>query len=209
MALNVGPDFKQRWLNVPEAVRQTFIDDLTRISEVLKPETNLQEWIKQDQYSQQRSEQRIEEAYVKRKAELIEEARVRKQMALEKALADKRAAEQAYADKLRKDEERKYAEQTQTLALISQKLALEVDQYASRYEKNAAHQLAHGKFTIDDQDIDTELENLRVRLELESELLIEETLKAFRDKLKAAAKEEIDYILSMTQNQNQDQSSQD
>ena len=31
MALNVGPDFKQRWLNVPEAVRQTFIDDLGRV----------------------------------------------------------------------------------------------------------------------------------------------------------------------------------
>ncbi len=41
MALNVGPDFKQRWLNVPDAVRQAFIDDLSRVCDVLKPETGL------------------------------------------------------------------------------------------------------------------------------------------------------------------------
>ncbi len=81
MALNVGPDFKQRWLNVPEAVRQTFIDDLSRICDILKPE--------------QESERKIEEAYAQRKAELIEAARIRRQLALEQALADKRAAEQA------------------------------------------------------------------------------------------------------------------
>ena len=35
------PDFKQRWLNVPDAVRQAFIDDLSRVCDVLKPETGL------------------------------------------------------------------------------------------------------------------------------------------------------------------------
>ena len=42
MALNVGQDFKQRWLDVPEAVRQAFSDDLHRVCNVLKPETNIQ-----------------------------------------------------------------------------------------------------------------------------------------------------------------------
>src|SRR5690606_11804909 len=96
VALNVGPDFKQRWLNVPEAVRQTFIDDLARICDVLQPETSLQEWLQHDQQQQQESERKVEAAYAQRKAELIEEARIRKQKALEKALADKRAEEQAY-----------------------------------------------------------------------------------------------------------------
>ena len=52
MALNVGPDFKQRWLNVPDAVRQAFIDDLSRVCDVLKPETGLHSWIEHDQRAQ-------------------------------------------------------------------------------------------------------------------------------------------------------------
>ncbi len=197
MALNVGPDFKQRWLNVPEAVRQTFIDDLTRISDVLKPETSLQEWLTQDRVLQQRSERRIEEAYAKRKAELIEAARIRKQLALEKALADKRAKQQAYAEQLRQDEERKFAEQTQALAQLSQSLAVEVDQYASRFHKNPENNLdfARGKLNIDDNQILSELESLRLRLELEAETLIEQTLKSVREKLQSAAQDEIEYIL--------------
>ncbi|MQW92332.1 hypothetical protein GFH30_12230 [Acinetobacter wanghuae] len=197
MALNVGPDFKQRWLNVPEAVRQTFIDDLTRISDVLKPETSLQEWLTQDRVLQQRSERRIEEAYAKRKAELIEAARIRKQLALEKALADKRAKQQAYAEQLRQDEERKFAEQTEALAKLSQSLAVEVDQYASRFHKNPENNLdfARGKLNIDDNQILSELESLRLRLELEAETLIEQTLKSVREKLQSAAQDEIEYIL--------------
>ena len=63
MALNVGPDFKQRWLNVPDAVRQAFIDDLSRVCDVLKPETGLHSWIEQDQRAQAVSTQKIEQAY--------------------------------------------------------------------------------------------------------------------------------------------------
>lgn len=102
MALNVGPDFKQRWLNVPDAVRQAFIDDLSRVCDVLKPETGLHSWIEQDQRAQAVSTQRIEQAYADLKAQLIEEARIRKQQALEKSLADKRAAQEAYAESLKK-----------------------------------------------------------------------------------------------------------
>ena len=74
MALNVGPDFKQRWLNVPDAVRQTFIDDLGRICEVLQPNSNIQQWLDDNQKQQNISFERIEDAYAQRKAELIEEA---------------------------------------------------------------------------------------------------------------------------------------
>jgi len=66
VALNVGPDFKQRWLNVPEAVRQTFINDLARICDVLQPEMSLQEWLAHDQQLQKESERKIEEAYAQR-----------------------------------------------------------------------------------------------------------------------------------------------
>ena len=42
----------------------------------------------------------------------------------------------------------------------------------------------------------SELESVRIRLELEAETQIEQALAAFRAKLQAAAQEEIDYILN-------------
>jgi len=193
VALNVGPDFKQRWLNVPEAVRQTFIDDLARICDVLQPETSLQEWLVHDQQLQKESERKIEEAYAQRKAELIEEARIRKQQALEKVLADKRAQEQAYIEQMKLDEERKYAEQTRTLELLRDSLNAEVLNYAARFEQNRI--LNSAQIKIDDTEILSELESTRLRLELEAETAIEETLVQLRNRLRAAAREEIDYIL--------------
>lgn len=193
MALNVGPDFKQRWLNVPEAVRQTFIDDLARICDVLQPETSLQEWLAHDQQLQKESGRKIEEAYAQRKAELIEEARIRKQQALEKALADKRAQEQAYIEQMKLDEERKYAEQTRTLELLRDSLNAEVLNYTARFEQNRI--LNSAQIKIDDTEILSELESTRLRLELEAETAIEETLVQLRNRLRAAAREEIDYIL--------------
>ncbi|KGT46788.1 hypothetical protein [Acinetobacter sp. HR7] len=193
MALNVGPDFKQRWLNVPEAVRQTFIDDLARICDVLKPETSLQEWLVRDQQMQKESELKIEEAYAQRKAELIEEARIRKQQALEKALADKRAEELAYIEQMKLDEERRYAEQTRMLELLRDSLNAEVQNYAARFEQNPLINATQIK--IEDSEILSELESTRLRLELEAETAIEETLVQLRNRLRAAAREEIDYIL--------------
>lgn len=49
VALNVGPDFKQHWLEAPEAVRQTFMDDLNHICDLLQPETQTQLWLAADQ----------------------------------------------------------------------------------------------------------------------------------------------------------------
>ncbi|MEG0344514.1 MAG: hypothetical protein RR633_20180, partial [Acinetobacter sp.] len=49
---------------------------------------------------------------------------------------------------------------------------------------------------VDDAQITSELESVRLRLELEAETLIEQTVKAFRSKLETAAKEEIEYILT-------------
>jgi len=193
VALNVGPDFKQRWLNVPEAVRQTFIDDLARICDVLKPETSLQEWLVRDQQMQKESELKIEEAYAQRKAELIEEARIRKQQALEKALADKRAEELAYIEQMKLDEERRYAEQTRMLELLRDSLNAEVQNYAARFEQNPLINTTQIK--IEDSEILSELESTRLRLELEAETAIEETLVQLRNRLRAAAREEIDYIL--------------
>lgn len=194
MALNVGPDFKQRWLDVPEAVRQVFIDDLSRICELLTPEANIQQWLRLEDSAQQRSTAKIEQAYAQRKAELIEAARIRKQQALEKALEQKRAEEQAYAEQLKRDEERRFQEQTQALAQISSSLAAENEQHLQRYTRNVPQNIYAA-----DGSIQSELENLRLRLELEAETQIELQLGQLRQQLKEAAREEIEYLLENAQ----------
>ena len=191
MALNVGPDFKQRWLDVPEAVRQAFIDDLSRICDVLSPEANLEQWMKQDQYAQQQSLAQIEQAYAARKAELIEAARVRKQQALERALEQKRAEELAYAEQLKQDEERRFQEQIQALNQLNSSLAKETQEHMQRYSQNSALNVY-----LADDSIRSELENVRLRLELEAETQIESALRSLRKQLQQAAKEEIEYLLA-------------
>ncbi|WP_180074142.1 MULTISPECIES: hypothetical protein [unclassified Acinetobacter] len=197
MALNVGPDFKQRWLKVPEAIRQTFIDDLGRVCDVLNPSTDIQQWLVNDQQQQQVSFDKIESAYADLKAQLIEDARIRKQLALEKALEEKREAEQAYAEQLRRDEELRFAAQTQALTMMQHNLDREVQHYAARYHKNPETGLAglSQSLSVSEGQMLSELESVRVRLELEAETQIEMAVSDFRAKLKTAAQEEIDYIL--------------
>lgn len=198
VALNVGQDFKQRWLNVPDAVRQTFIDDLYRVCNVLKPETNTQKWLEKDELAQKQSFEKMETAYAERKAQLIEDARLRRQHALEQSLANKRAAQKAFAESLQHDEVRQFIEQTQTLNFIRQNLELETQTYTARYHKNpegSALNFAKGILSIQDNQILSELESVRLRLELEAETLIEQAVTVFRAKLHQASQEEIQYIL--------------
>ena len=198
MALNVGQDFKQRWLDVPDAVRQAFIDDLNRVCNVLKPETNIQKWLEKDELAQQQSNENIERAYIERKAQLIEEARLRHQLALEQSLEQKRIEQARYAQALQLDEARQFSEQTQTLALLRQNLARETQTYTARYHKNpegSALNFAKGMLSINDHEMLSELESVQLRLELEAETLIEQAITAFRAKLHQASQEEIAYIL--------------
>lgn len=199
VALNVGQDFKKRWLNAPEAVRHTYQQDLARICDLLEPQTPIQLWVLNDEKAQLESQQKIEQAYADLKAELIEQARIRRQLALEKSLADKRASEAAYAAELQADEVRKFNEQTETLHTLRSHLEQEVADQTARYQKNpetpVVNYSAGVKLSITDDQILSELESLRIRLELEAESLIEHSVTAFRAKLNSAAQEEIEYIL--------------
>lgn len=201
MALNVGPDFKQRWLTAPEAVRQTFIDDLHRISEVLQPDSDLKRWVEYDQQQQQQSFQKIDQAYAELKIQLIEEARIRRQQMLEQRLAQQRADQAAYAQALYQDELQQFAAQTETLASLRTQLDEEILDYTARYQKNpenGSFNFAKG-VRIADEQILSELDSVRVRLELEAETRIEEAVQQFRSQLQAAAQEEIEYILKHSQ----------
>ncbi|MCH7396234.1 hypothetical protein MMP66_18455 [Acinetobacter dispersus] len=199
MALNVGQDFKKRWLNAPEAVRQTYQDDLARICDLLLPQTLTQTWTQHEENAQQLSQLRIDQAYADLKADLIEQARIRKQLALEKALEEKRAAEAAYAAQLQADEARQFEQQTENLLAlrghIDQEIAQQTERYQSNPEQPSIDYSQAQCVVIDDQQILSELESVRVRLELEAEGLIEQAVTVFRAKLHALAQDEIDYIL--------------
>ena len=203
MALNVGQDFKKRWLNTPEAVRQTYQEDLARICDLLLPQTLIQTWVHHDEQAQRHSAQRIEKAYADLKAELIEQARIRKQLALEKALEEKRAAEAAYAAQLQADEERQFEQQTEHLAALRHHIDQEIADQTERYQVNPEQpsidyaQAQH--MVIKDEQIQSELESVRVRLELEAESMIEQAVTVFRAKLHAIAQDEIEYILKNSQ----------
>ena len=198
MALNVGQNFKQRWLNAPDAVRQAFLDDLSRITELLQPESDTAKWLENDQRAMQVAQLKVEEAYADEKARLIEAARVRKQLALEKSLADKRALTLAYQQSLLQDEIRQYQKQTQILLNLRQSINVEILEYTQRYTKNPEHpaiDFSNRHFLVSDTEIKTELDSIRLRLELEAETQIEQAVTAFRNKLVQAAREEIDYML--------------
>lgn len=204
MALNVGQDFKKRWLNAPDEVRSAFQDDLLRICELLQPHTITQAWIINDEKAQEESRQRVEQAYAKLKAELIEQARIRRQQALEKSLEEKRLAQEEYAAALQADEALKFQQQTETLVQLRQKIDQEIQQQSKKYqrnpESNATNAILKTTASFDEREIESELDSLRLRLELEAETLIEQAVTVFRAKLHHAAQEEITYIL-----QHQDQ----
>lgn len=201
MALNVGQDFKKRWLDTPEVVRQTYLDDLSRVCDLLTPESPIQAWMDNDKRAMQVAQLKVEQAYADLKAQLIEEARIRKQLALEQSLAEKRAQQEQYNQQLIQDELKQTQQQIQTLASIQEQIQIETELYIERYTENPktpATDYANNHFKVADQEMMSELESVRLRLELEAETFIEQAVNDFRAKLKAASDEEIAYILKNT-----------
>ncbi|MBK0064693.1 MULTISPECIES: hypothetical protein [unclassified Acinetobacter] len=198
MALNVGQDFKKRWLNAPEMVRQTYQDDLARICDLLQPQTTIETWAIQNQKAQEASFDKIKQAYADLKAELIERARIRRQQALEQSLAQKREQQAQYAASLQADEIHQFQQQTHELIALRSSIQEEIESHTARYHQNPDHvaiDYSHARHQMSDDQIQSELESLRLRLELEADSLIEQAVTVFRAKLYTAAQEEIEYIL--------------
>ena len=101
----------------------------------IRAKTPIQYWIEHDQKQQQLAQQQIEEAYAALKAELIEQARIRKQQALEKSLAEKRAEQARYHAALYADEVQQFKQQSVVLAELQAQIDSEVEQLAARYHK--------------------------------------------------------------------------
>lgn len=198
MALDVGADFEKRWLNAPQAVRQTYIDDLSRICELFATDVRLENWLSYNKQAQRQSYEKIENAYAELKAELVEQARIRRQHTLEQSLAKKRAQQQAYLDDLQLDERLQYQQQTQQLQALQQQLSQESHHYTERYTPTPKLRFEPNANTVISPEIQQALDNLKIRLELEAEGLIEQIQKSIQDlnqKIQQAADEEIRYIL--------------
>lgn len=200
MALDIGQDFKQRWLATPVAVRQVYLDDLTRICTLLQPETSSTTWLEQETQHNISSTQRIENAYAAYKAELIQAARLRQQMALEKKLTLKRAAETEKLASLHAEDMQKAQQQLQLLQALQQQNMQELKTYIARYQKNPEQHYSHFNQALSELDptLLSELDNIRLRLELEAENAIEIKVREFRRQLSLAAHEEIELILKNT-----------
>ncbi|AOA59624.1 cell division protein BlhA [Acinetobacter larvae] len=192
MALNVGQDFKKRWLDAPEAVRQTMLEELNRICDLLSPEGDVHVWLEHDHRAMQLAQMKVEQAYADLKAELIEAARIRKQRALERALAEKRAQQQAYTQQLLQNEIDQFHAQQAALEHIAIQVTAQSLEYSTRYKKNPPLGTGHAV----PRAFHNEVEELRLRLELEAENFIGDQIQAFQQRLNAAAAEEIDYIIN-------------
>ncbi|MHA3052929.1 hypothetical protein [Acinetobacter sp. ANC 4640] len=198
MALDVGADFEKRWLNAPQAVRQTYINDLTRICELLSTDVRLEDWLSNNKQAQLQSYETIENAYAELKAQLLEEARIRRQHALEQSLAKKRAQQQAYIDDLQLDERLQHQAQTQQLQALQQQLGQESRAYSERYTTTPKLRFEATTNSVISPEIQHALDNLKIRLELEAESLIEQiqhSVTSLNQKIQQAADEEIRYLL--------------
>ena len=205
MALNVGENFTQRWLATPEAVRQTFCDELTHICDLLDSTEHISKWQYQDAVLQQKNKKIIERAYAELKQQILEEqARIaeerkrQRQAELEQALAEKRALEAKQVAELEAEEQ----QQAQHQDAYLQQLAQELHQQSTSSNLDSLRKFntqdvkQFNSIQHHDAPPTAEHQDLRTRLELEAEFYIEQTLQQLKTKLQAAAQEEIAMIMA-------------
>ena len=135
---------------------------------------------------------------------MIEAARQRKQQALEQALADKRAEQQAYAMQLQQDEMQQFQQQQLLLNALREKIDAEATAYSSRFSKVEVQSFLSKANTettqVHFQHSEQDQANIRLRLELESEQIIQQALSDLKVNLQQAAQEEINFILEKLNN---------
>ncbi len=186
---NFDEDFQQRWHSAPPLVRQVFHNDLARIEQLLEPDTDYEQWQRHEEKASKQSQLLIEQTYL----DMIQNLKVRKQnllqLVLEKKLAQKRAEQVAQSHKLKQEELEQSLMQTQMLQQLGVQIRQEINQYADRYQKNTP-----AVYGVDDEEL-AQAESLRLRLDLESENVIQNMVQQFRKHLRTIAKDEIEYLL--------------
>lgn len=184
-------NFRQRWDTAPSAVRQVLQNDLARIDQLLDIDTDFEQWQRHEEKASQQSHLLIEQTYL----DMIQNLKLRKQSllqsVLEKKLAQKRADQVAQSKKLQQDELQQTLQETQTLQQLGIQIQQESDEYADRYNKTPP------MLSANETDLSSQIESLRLRLELEAESIIQEMVHEYRQQLRQIAKDEVEYLLSM------------
>ena len=191
----MGENFEQRWLSTPERVRQLYLDELARTSELLVAETDLKSWQTQEKKYQATFKDDVDQAYQDYKIELLEQARLRERKILEDQLAQKRQQQAQDIAKLIQEDEQHYQAETQNLQALAQSL-----QQNKEYSPIVLSQIGQPPQTqeIPNTVLHQVLENVQVRLELEAETLIEQVqnaITAFNQNMTQATKEEVELAL--------------
>lgn len=184
-------NFKQRWYDAPPVVRQVFHNDLARIEQLLELDTDFEQWQRHEEKASQQSQLLIEQTYL----DMIQHLKLRKQnllqLVLEKKLAQKRAEQVAHSQKLQQDELQQNIAQTEMLQQIGVQIQQESTEYADRYHKTPPIVSPNAG------ELNQQIESLRLRLELEAEEKIQEMVQQYRQQLRKIAKDEIEYLLSL------------
>lgn len=200
MALNLGDHFTQRWTTAPLDVRQTYLDDLSRICELLEDTSNLNEWQNADQQQQLKNKKIIEASYAQLKAKLIEDEHLRQRKVFENILAEQRASEQEFKTQLEQEVQQQEQHEKAFLQQFKQQLEQQTSEYVERYTPVSFNQPSTSENQpISNTVLEHVLENMQVRLELEAESLIEHVQKSmqnFNDSLQQATQEEIEIALA-------------
>ncbi|MDO4223312.1 MAG: hypothetical protein Q4D05_04695 [Acinetobacter sp.] len=188
--LDLDQDFQARWQGTPHLVRQIYMQDFSRIEQLLDGSTPLVQWKENEPHAKAQSSLLVEQTYHDLKDVLIQRQKQLQQLVLEQKLNRKRADDLAQQFKVQQVEQQKALEQTQRLQHLAQDLQQESQQYADRFQ--ATPTPIYGEHL-------TELDSLKLRLELESEATIQQQIQQLRQQLQAAAKEEIALILEQHQ----------
>lgn len=200
MALQIGQDFKQRWLNTPVAARQTYIDDLTRICNLLSEDVQLDEWQAQEQQAQAQAKEQIKQAYQDLATQIREDARLKHRKQIELRLAQQRQKQQEFMASLEQQFQHHATEQKQHLQHAKQQLEQNTQDNIAQYAPAPLTPTVSNteSVALSQPAVQQALENVQVRLELEAEELIahiQQSIQAFNSNLQKAAEEEVELIL--------------
>lgn len=159
MALNVGENFKQRWLDTPLAVRECYERELRHICELLEPTSYYDYWLKNHKQLEQQNQLDCQKAYAERKQQILDEQayqaelrRQQRQAELEQALALQRQAQQQAVLQLQQDEQQQQQLQLQALqayAVQLQQEQVEVAQVNLSQAPNLANATSINQLKLD------------------------------------------------------------
>ncbi|MFB2539239.1 MULTISPECIES: hypothetical protein [unclassified Acinetobacter] len=212
MALNVGENFKQRWLDAPEAVCACFERELRHVCDLLEPHTVFEVWQTNDQHLQRQHHIERKNAYAQLKQQILDQRRAemqqrlqQRQAELEQQLQTQRQAEQQLLLDLREQEKQQQQQQLVALQAYAEQLKLQtIADKISKFDTTAHHHLSTSQYATMDNSIlldSKQAEKISKRLETECDNWLQNSMKQLRQQLQNAMQQELQAIQKQLQQQ--------